>query len=334
MHQRADAKLHCSGAAARSGRAPGACADIGQVNWQTPRGPNRHWSSFNPRVGTAKRSASAAFHTPQISNPVDDRAVSQSKASIFAQSKKIASHSHAAAAKRPRRASYLDHDDDTVTDSTSDAEDTASESDHSEASEEEFDDKEEQSEHSQTAGPDLNSEEEMEASDSDSHSDADHDDPDSGSEASGSEQELEDNGISESDAKQERSSQDSSGIKLNNGTVVHKPLSESLVANELIYFRMFSVLTAERSKKLKALLRADHPGANVILDAQPTKTLPFQKRAGLSRLLQKIMDGQVDVILIESATQICNTKEAFQLFEWICHMNGVEVQVTPSLELP
>lgn len=98
---------------------------------------------------------------------------------------------------------------------------------------------------------------------------------------------------------------------------------------QVIYFRTQSQRSDDVAE-LQQLLRAEYPDATVIVDAAPSKA-PFHHRNGLKELFQLIATGRVKKLLIESATQVCNTKEAFSLFDWMCQFLGTEIHIVPSL---
>jgi hypothetical protein len=102
--------------------------------------------------------------------------------------------------------------------------------------------------------------------------------------------------------------------------------------DEVIYFRLSSSLSPNKTQKLKELLRADYPDAKVIVDVQRTKT-PLLQRTGLEKLLLMIFNRKVTTVFLHGPTQICATKEGFQLFQWICEMHGTTLQIVPSLQL-
>jgi predicted site-specific integrase-resolvase len=58
-----------------------------------------------------------------------------------------------------------------------------------------------------------------------------------------------------------------------------------------------------------------------------------QQRAGLKRLFKFVLSGQVDEVLLANSTQLCNTKEGFELMEWACELLGARVRVVPSLDV-
>ncbi len=109
--------------------------------------------------------------------------------------------------------------------------------------------------------------------------------------------------------------------------------SASRSVDTVIYYRTSSAVSSERIAKLKELFQADYPEAQVVVDVQRIKA-HFHQRVGLDRLFQSISRGEVREVLVDSSTQICNTKEAFQLFEWVCHTLGTKIQIVPSLQLP
>jgi predicted site-specific integrase-resolvase len=102
--------------------------------------------------------------------------------------------------------------------------------------------------------------------------------------------------------------------------------------SRIAYLRVPSAVSTEEKAKLKAILARYDATAMLILDVQQ-KRAPFQQRAGLKRLFQLVLKGQVDEILVASSTQLCNTKEGFELIEWTCQMLGARVLIVPSLDV-
>jgi hypothetical protein len=114
------------------------------------------------------------------------------------------------------------------------------------------------------------------------------------------------------------------------GTSSSKPSKRRM---EVIYFRTTSTLSVEKGDKVMDLLRVDHPKAKVILETQSSRA-PIDERQGFERLLELVLDRRVKKLLIAKSTHVCNTKDAFQLFEWMCSKHGTEIDILPSLELP
>ena len=113
---------------------------------------------------------------------------------------------------------------------------------------------------------------------------------------------------------------------------VERSNSPNRSVSRIAYVRVPSAVSAEEKAKLKAILVRYDATAMLILDVQQ-KRAPFQQRAGLKRLFQLVLKGQVDEILIANPTQLCNTKEGFELIEWTFHMIGARVLITPSLDV-
>ena len=103
-------------------------------------------------------------------------------------------------------------------------------------------------------------------------------------------------------------------------------------ASRIVYLRLPSAPSSEKKAELEKLLALSYPAAMLIMDVQPKRT-PVQQRAGLKRLFQFVLSGQVEEVLIASSTQLCNTKEAFEFMEWACQLLGARVRVVPSLDV-
>jgi hypothetical protein len=114
-----------------------------------------------------------------------------------------------------------------------------------------------------------------------------------------------------------------------NTTVKH---SNPIETDTIIYFRTFANLSHEKKEKMKEFLKVEYPHAKVILEFYSSTTL-FDQRIGLNCLYQLIMNERVKKILLANSTHLCKTKEAFQMFEWICSKYDTEIEIIPSLEL-
>ena len=100
---------------------------------------------------------------------------------------------------------------------------------------------------------------------------------------------------------------------------------------QAIYLRISHATSASVQRKLLRRLRADYPGALVVLDDDQRKT-SFAKRTAFGLLWQWIQDGRVDCLWIPRLSHICKLKETFQLFEWMCQQHGVRILLQPALE--
>lgn len=100
----------------------------------------------------------------------------------------------------------------------------------------------------------------------------------------------------------------------------------------IIYLRISPATSKDMQRRLLRQLRTDHPGILVVLDDSHTKT-PFSERAPFCLVWQWIQDGRIDCLWIARMSHICKSKEAFQLFEWMCEQYSVRMHVQPALEL-
>lgn len=100
----------------------------------------------------------------------------------------------------------------------------------------------------------------------------------------------------------------------------------------IIYLRVSPATSKDMQRKLLRQLRTDHPDVLVVLDDSHTKT-PFSERTSFCLLWQWIQDGRIDCLWIAHMSHICKSKEAFQLFEWMCEEYSVRMHVQPALEL-
>jgi hypothetical protein len=100
---------------------------------------------------------------------------------------------------------------------------------------------------------------------------------------------------------------------------------------EVIYVRVPHSTSADVQRKLNRQLRNEYPDTLIVLDDSATKT-PFVDRTSFSLLWQRIQDGRVDCIWIPRISHISKSKEAFQMFEWMCDEHRVPILILPTLE--
>lgn len=105
----------------------------------------------------------------------------------------------------------------------------------------------------------------------------------------------------------------------------------SQTGREVIYVRVPHSTSADVQRRLNRQLRNEYPGTLIVLDDSPTKT-PFVDRTSFSLLWQRIQDGRVDCIWIPRGSHISKSKEAFQMFEWMCDEHRVPILILPTLE--
>jgi len=102
---------------------------------------------------------------------------------------------------------------------------------------------------------------------------------------------------------------------------------------KIIYFATSSTVTAEKSSTITEMLRADLPNMVVILEtAMQKRSAPYSSRKALNRLMTEVFDGNVSEIWVADSAHICNTKDGFQLFSWICGRFGTKVLISPELQ--
>jgi hypothetical protein len=104
------------------------------------------------------------------------------------------------------------------------------------------------------------------------------------------------------------------------------------VAPEAIYLRISHAASTDAQRKLLRKLKAEYPGALIVLDDSQVKT-SFAERTAFALLWQSIQDGRIDCLWISRLNHICKSKETFQLFEWMCQRHGVRILLQPALEL-
>ena len=113
---------------------------------------------------------------------------------------------------------------------------------------------------------------------------------------------------------------------------VAAPTSAQRVARtQAIYLRISHASSTDVQRKLLCRLRADYPGALIVLDDDQGKT-SCAERTAFGLLWQWIQDGRVDCLWIPRLSHICKSTEAFQLFEWMCRQYGVRILLQPALE--
>jgi hypothetical protein len=105
----------------------------------------------------------------------------------------------------------------------------------------------------------------------------------------------------------------------------------SRIGREVIYVRVPHSTSADVQRKLNRQLRNEYPDTLIVLDDSATKT-PFVDRTSFSLLWQRIQDGRVDCIWIPRGSHISKSKEAFQMFEWMCDEHRVPILILPTLE--
>lgn len=103
----------------------------------------------------------------------------------------------------------------------------------------------------------------------------------------------------------------------------------------VIYFRPRARISHEKRSAITKVLSADYPDASIVLESVNNITkAPYSSRSSLNRLMNRVFDQTVDQILVADSNHICSTKDAFQLFCWVCDTFGTKVLVSPGLQLP
>jgi hypothetical protein len=114
-----------------------------------------------------------------------------------------------------------------------------------------------------------------------------------------------------------------------------KQRSTALKRHKIIYFRTSSPVSKDKIETVKQFLRADVPDALVLVEAHVSSNrTPLFDRPVFNSLMAKVFQGSVSEVLLESSTHVCNTKDAFHLFSWVCSQFETLVSVVPSLRLP
>lgn len=112
---------------------------------------------------------------------------------------------------------------------------------------------------------------------------------------------------------------------------------DDVVSNSrtVIYFRPRARISNGKRSSTKTILSADYPDASIVLESASNITkAPYASCDSLNRLMNRVFDQAVDQILVADSNHICSTKDAFQLFCWVCDSFGTKVLVTPGLLLP
>ncbi len=132
-------------------------------------------------------------------------------------------------------------------------------------------------------------------------------------------------------SRKRRATQMAYGAEPSSGKQLQRVVRKSY-ANVAVYLRIPSTSSKEVRRSLIRQIRNDYAGATVLLDDSPSKT-PFDERNALGDLWYQIEDRRIDRLLIPRMSHICRSKEAFQLFEWMCNVRDVDIRMQPALEL-
>lgn len=104
--------------------------------------------------------------------------------------------------------------------------------------------------------------------------------------------------------------------------------------HRVIYFRTDSALSKKKAETITNLLQFDFPDAIVLLETEVRSNRgPFANRPVFCSLMRKVFEEAVGEIRLEDSTHVCSTKDAFQLFSWICSQFGSQVSIVPSLRM-
>ena len=107
---------------------------------------------------------------------------------------------------------------------------------------------------------------------------------------------------------------------------------KQIAETRAIYVRIPAATNKDTRRNLTRMLRNKYVGAMIFLDDSQSKT-PCQDRDALALLWQHIEDRRIECLLIPRMNHICKSKEAFQLFEWICNIHDARIRILPALEL-
>jgi hypothetical protein len=121
--------------------------------------------------------------------------------------------------------------------------------------------------------------------------------------------------------------------------VSHLPSGTNLTTSEstlalkrVVYFRANSRLTEEAFAELKQNLQAYLPNTKVMLETVTNLKTMYSDRKVLSDLMSKIMNGEISEVLVADSNHLCNTKDGFNVFSWVCQQYGTKVFILPTLQ--
>ncbi len=109
--------------------------------------------------------------------------------------------------------------------------------------------------------------------------------------------------------------------------------SESTLAlQRVVYFRANSKLAEDAFAELKQNLQAYLPNAKVMLETVTNLKTMYSDRKVLNDLMSKIMDEEIGEVLVADSNHLCNTKDGFNVFSWVCQQFGTKVFILPALQ--
>lgn len=112
----------------------------------------------------------------------------------------------------------------------------------------------------------------------------------------------------------------------------HRDRPKQKTETRAIYVRIPAATSKTVRRNLTRVLRDEYVGAMIFQDNSQTKTL-FEDRDALTLLWQHIEDRRIDCLLIPHINHICKSKDAFQLFVWMCDVHDVRICIIPGLLL-
>jgi len=109
--------------------------------------------------------------------------------------------------------------------------------------------------------------------------------------------------------------------------------SESTLALErVVYFRANSRLAEDTFAELEQNLQAYLPDAKVMLETATNLKTAYSDRTVLNSLMSQILNNEVREVLIADSNHLCNTKDGFNVFNWVCQQFGTKVFILPTLQ--
>ena len=110
--------------------------------------------------------------------------------------------------------------------------------------------------------------------------------------------------------------------------------SEPTVAlKRVVYFRRAnSRLGDETFAELEQNLQAYLPDAKVMLETATNLRTAYSDRTVLNNLMSQILNNDIDEVLVADSNHLCNTKDGFNIFSWVCQQFGTKVFILPTLQ--
>ncbi len=106
----------------------------------------------------------------------------------------------------------------------------------------------------------------------------------------------------------------------------------TLALKRVVYFRANSRLGEETFAELEQNLQAYLPDAKVMLETATNLKTAYSDRTVLNSLMSQILNNEIDEVLVADSNHLCNTKDGFNVFSWVCQQFGTKVFILPTLQ--